>query len=119
MATCNGKLVTGEARLSVWSECFEKLGKKQGVDFEYKIENLAPVAVEELDKPIELAEVEMAFKNLKSRKATGVDGICEMLKEGGQAMVETVWLLCCRAFALENIPKDWAKGIIRPCSKMG
>ena len=55
------KIVSGEAAKNAWEEAFQQLGEVNEDD--------------DLDRPIERAEVERAVKKMKSGKASGVDGI--------------------------------------------
>jgi hypothetical protein len=73
---------------------------------------------DELNCPIELAEVLNAIQKLSSGKAAGVDGIVtEVLKYGGACMHMLVWRLYQQTFSKETIPIDWARGMIFPIYK--
>ena len=62
---------------------------------------------------MERAEVERAGKKMKSGKASGVDGIVsEILKRGGERMLELTWKLCSEVFEAERVPRDWTRGLI-------
>ncbi len=63
-------------------------------------------------------EVEEAIARLKCGKLTGMDGItAEMLKYGGDAVVEWMLLICERAWKNGEVPDDWKKAIIVPLHK--
>ena len=52
---------------------------------------------------------------MKSGKASGVDGIVsEILKRGGEGMLELTWKLCSEVFEAERVPRDWTRGLIFP-----
>ncbi len=64
------------------------------------------------------SEVEGAIARLKCGKAAGMDGItAEMLKYGGDAVVEWMLLICERAWKIGEVPDDWKKAIIVPLYK--
>ena len=74
----------------------------------------------DLDREIDREEVIKAVKALKAGKAGGFDGIIgEMLKKGGEDMIELTWMLCRDVFEAERVPGDWAKGLIFPLFKGG
>ena len=57
---------------------------------------------------------------MKAGKAGGFDGITgEMLKQGGEDMIELTWVLIREIFEAEYIPSDWSKGLIYPLFKGG
>ncbi len=63
-------------------------------------------------------EVEGAIARLKCGKAAGMDGItAEMLKYGGDFVVERMLLICERAWKYGEVPDDWKKAIIVPLYK--
>jgi hypothetical protein len=74
----------------------------------------------ELDREIDREEVHKAIKALKTGKAGGFDGITgEMLKQGGEDLVDITWFLLKQVFEAERIPTDWSKGLIYPLFKGG
>jgi hypothetical protein len=73
-----------------------------------------------LDVPISKDEVLTAVKQLKKGKSAGSDGVsAEMLKEGGEDLIEALWRMCEQCFAREEVPSEWMKGIIVPILKSG
>ncbi|KAK3893161.1 hypothetical protein Pcinc_003002 [Petrolisthes cinctipes] len=63
-------------------------------------------------------EVRKAIGKLKMGKAPGVDGItAEMLKCGGEVVVEWMLLICTLAWRQGEVPEDWRRAIIVPLYK--
>ena len=122
-AICSGKTVTGDLRKQAWKESFEKMGQhNDGSEFRAHggsfYQDLK--SIDELEKDIDIAEVEAIWKYLRMGKAAGVDGVFnEVLKEGGDMIRHSVWALCAQAFREERIPQEWAKGLITPIFKEG
>jgi exonuclease III len=76
--------------------------------------------VSELNEEIERDEVQTVMKKLVNNKAPGVDSITsEMLKYGGERMVECVFKLCQCVFHAERVPDEWMEGMITPIYKDG
>ncbi len=64
---------------------------------------------------IKREEVMKTNGNLKNRMALGVDGItAEMLKYGGETVVEWMHKICGLAWEKGRVPRDWTKAIIIP-----
>ena len=60
------------------------------------------------------------MNKLKNEKAAGIDRIIgEVLKKGGQALRLAVWKMCCEAWRIEQVPRDWMQGVIFPLYKDG
>ena len=58
--------------------------------------------------PSERAEVEMRMGKLKNGKVISKDEITgEMIKGGGDMVVNWIWRLCNMAFENGVVPKDW------------
>ncbi len=71
-----------------------------------------------IQRKIGREEVEKAIARLKCGKATGMDGIAaEMLKHGGDAVVEWMLLKCEQAWKKGEVPYGWKKAIIVPLYK--
>ena len=52
---------------------------------------------------------------LKNVKAVGKDEITgEMIKGGGDRMVDLIWKLCNMAFEIGVVPEDWRSDVIVP-----
>ena len=63
-------------------------------------------------------EVEKAINSLKIGKAAGVDGItAEMLKYGGESVIEWMHRVCQMAWEEGRVPDDWTKAVIIPVYK--
>ena len=64
--------------------------------------------------------IETSLKNLANGKAVGDDGIPnEFLKNGGEAMLNSLVDLFMIVSDLEIIPSEWKNGIIKPLHKSG
>ncbi len=71
-----------------------------------------------IQREIGRAEAEKAIARLKCGKAAGMDGVTgEMLKYGGDAVVEWTLLICEQAWKKGEVPDDWKKAIIVPLYK--
>jgi len=61
-----------------------------------------------------------AIKKAKNNKAAGDDEcINEILKQGGEQMVESLVILFRKMWKEEKVPIDWARGVIIPLFKEG
>ena len=68
--------------------------------------------------PIRKREVRRAISKLKMGKAPGVDGVsAEMLKAGGETVVEWMHWICCLAWEQGVVPEEWVQAIIIPIYK--
>ena len=68
------------------------------------------VSADSLDAPITQDEVAWAVRRAKSGQAAGVDGIpIELVKQGSDHMKS--------ALRSENVPLEWAQGMIIPIPK--
>ena len=66
-------------------------------------------------EPIERAEVEVSVGKLKNGKDEGGDEITgEMIKYGGDRVVDWIWRLCNVAFESSVVPEDWRSVVIVP-----
>ena len=66
-------------------------------------------------EPIGRAEVEVRVGKLKDGKTAGNDEITgEMIKGGGDRVVDYVRRLCNMAFEIGVVPEDWRSGVIVP-----
>ena len=67
---------------------------------------------------ISRVEVVEAIRKVKMGKAPGTDGVCgEMLKFGGELVVDWIWKMCRLAWEEGKVPEDWKSGIIVPLYK--
>ena len=68
--------------------------------------------------PVSRREVKRAIGRLKMGKAPGVDGItAEMLRFGGEVVIDWMHLICNLAWKQGTVPKDWVKAIMVPIYK--
>ena len=59
-------------------------------------------------EPIGRAKVEVRVRKLKNGKAAGKDEITgEMVKGGGDIVVDWIWRLCNMVFEIGVLPEDW------------
>ena len=64
-------------------------------------------------EPIGKAEVEVRVGKLKNGKATSkVEIIREMIKGGGDRVVDWMWRLCNMSFESSDVPEDWRSAVI-------
>ena len=65
-----------------------------------------------------MEDVRKAVKNLKGGKLPGVDRITsEMLKCGGECLLERLRKVCNACNLEEKVPNDWTRAIIVPIYK--
>ena len=63
-------------------------------------------------------EIRKAVKKLKLGKAPGSDGIrAEMVKYGGEAMIDILVRICQMAWEVGRVPEDWTLAVIVPLYK--
>ena len=61
----------------------------------------------------------MRVGKLKNRKAAGRDEITgEMIKGGGDRVVDWIWRLCNMAFESGVVPEDWRSAVIVHCTRV-
>ena len=59
-------------------------------------------------EPIKRTEVEVRVGKLKNEKAAGKDEVTgEMIKGGGNKVVDWIWRLCNMTFESSVVPEDW------------
>ena len=64
-------------------------------------------------EPTGRAQVEVSVGKLKNGKAAGKDEITgEMIKGGGDRVVDWIWRLCNMAFENGVVPEDWSSIVI-------
>ncbi len=69
-------------------------------------------------REIERVEVEKAITKFKCDKASSIDGITpEMVKHGGDAVVEWLTIICDLAWRQGEVPDEWKKAVIVPLHK--
>ena len=63
-------------------------------------------------------EVELAVRKLKNNKAPGSDEIvAELVKNGGQVMVDWLWELLREMWKTKRVPQEWKNTILIPLHK--
>ena len=73
-----------------------------------------------LDNPISLEEAQNAIKKLEKGKSGGVDGFFnEILKYGGDKVIQSLHKLYNIVFTSEEFPEVWSRGLIYPLFKGG
>ena len=118
----NGNMLTKEQQVRRrWSDYFDKLlNDSEEREAELSVLGRDGIRLQRIveSERISVEEVEKALKKMKSGKASGVDGVgVEMLKEGGESMIE--WLVRIYNVCLEegNVPDDWKKACVVPLYK--
>ncbi|KAI5692524.1 hypothetical protein M8J77_008381, partial [Diaphorina citri] len=100
-----------------WREYIEKLYGDETMD-EKVIENEEEVSGENRGEYILEEEFERALKELKSRKAPGIDEIpAELLNNCGEKAKRTLYMIINKMYETGTIPSDFAKCIIIPIPK--
>ena len=115
----NGKVLSeGEEVVKRWKEHFE--GLYQGMDGPgLHMPNGATTVLEGYLEMMK-EEVRRSVRRLKMRKAPGICGIVpEMLKAGGEVMVEWMVKLFSLVWREGVVPGDWIKAVIIPIFKKG
>jgi hypothetical protein len=117
----------------IWKEFFETLGNSDGsdkfdaqfkVEVEREVQEMGRQTYQqpptELEGRITRGEIVRELKLIKSGKAAGKDGIVtELLKKGGEGMVDVLETIFNKVFEEEKIPEDWKIGMIFPIFKGG
>ena len=103
-----------------WKEHFQTILNCDEPD---NIHDFSNVQVDELkieEGEITTDEVLRVIKELKNGKSSGVDGIqAELLKNGGEEMINRITRLCNQVWKMGIVPRDWKDGIIIPLPKKG
>ena len=102
-----------------WSEYYEALlnvddGRRA------QLSEVVRVRVNDANDELEVSveDVRKAVKKLKKGKSPGVDGITsEMLKYGGEALLEWLTKVCKVCVPEEKVPNDWLRAIVVPLYK--
>ena len=69
-------------------------------------------------EPIRKTEVEVRVGKLKNGKAAGKDKVTgEMIKGGGNRVVDWIWRLCSMVFEIGVVPEDLRPAVIIPMYK--
>ena len=115
----DGVVVSSEKeKAAVFSKYFERLyNPTVNVDRELLREYEMDTGNEEW-APITEAEVDIALKSMKNRKAAGVCGIQpELLKCGGEEMISEMTRIFNLVIEEKRVPEEWKKAIIVPIFK--
>lgn len=124
---------TNNISSDTWTKYFNKLlniniGKKEDKKYSYMhyVKNSLPILEKvmdtkgPLDQSITLDEMENAIKELKRRKASGPDGICnEILKCKSTELKKALLHVFNTILSNGNYPKQWMLSIITPIHKNG
>lgn len=115
----NGSLITTETDcLERWKEHFSHLLHHPPVPTDPRLVTAANSATPNPNcktDPVTTNEVRVAIKTLKNRKAPGICAItAELLKEGGESMVQWLTHIINHVWVAEQPPTDWTRGIILP-----
>uniref|UniRef100_A0A914WQC5 Reverse transcriptase domain-containing protein n=1 Tax=Plectus sambesii TaxID=2011161 RepID=A0A914WQC5_9BILA len=118
----NGKvLLTKEEQNARWMEHFQEVLNQPAPTAPHDFSAIIPI--DQLDvnvNPITRAEVLKAIQQLKNNKAPGLDWISgEMIKCGGDEMVQHLTNLLNTCWSSERVPLDWKKGAIVKLPKKG
>ncbi|XP_063598641.1 uncharacterized protein LOC134775115 [Penaeus indicus] len=80
--------------------------------------DLPPPEIEE--SPVVRSEIEEALKKLKCNKAPGTDNIsAELMKSGGDKMIDMLLKICNRTLATGEWPTKWTESVVIPLPKKG
>lgn len=118
----NGKLLTEETQvLNRWKEYVEELYNKDITTITATTTTIEDEKTVEKDRKgpsILMSEVEWAIKNLKTKKAQGIDEIpAEMIKALGENGRKEIWHLCNSMYEKGDWPKDFTTTIMTPIPK--
>ena len=106
-----------EERLARWRQHFEKVFNVQGTVEENVIGSLEQPSDKEVPE-ITREEVEQAMKRQKNGRAAGEDEIvAELLKNGGDTMIDWVLEILQEVWRTKRIPQEWKKSILVPLHK--
>ena len=111
-----------QGRLNRWAEYFHDLlnGEEPSTPLS---DDLVPISEFDLDIDLSdpsVAEVKLCINRLKLRKAPGFDSITpEMLKCGGENLINWLTRVCVAVWRSEQPPDDWKKGVIIKLAKKG
>ena len=128
MKSCS-RVKVGNGRFPQGEDKARKIGKEYFEDL-YDIDTQEEVAVHMCGfdairrgnyfggEPVGRAEVEVRVDKLKNGKAAGKNEITEeMIKGGGDRVVDCIWRLCKMAFESGIVPEDWKSDVIVPLYK--
>ena len=97
-----------------WVQCSTKLFESQDENSDFQLEEPC-----EVEPPLR-SEVELALKQLKDAKSSGIDNIAaEIWKATGEEGIDLMWHLCCRIWQKKEWPLDWCRAVFVPLPKKG
>jgi len=104
-----------------WREYFSEL-----LNLDSDLEGAGEAVLRNLDiivgpeNLITLEEVKNAVKKMKKGKSPGGDGLpVEIIRAGGECVLNKLLNIFNTAYITENVPSDWQKGVISPLFKKG
>ena len=115
----NGKILTEDQDiLKRWTEyCTDLYNHKTSGDPE--VLNVPPPTDTD-NYPILREEVEVAVKSMKKRKSAGIDNIlAELVQAGGEAMINTLLIICNKIWQTGDWPTPWTQSLIITLPKKG
>ena len=108
---------TSKERLSRWKRHFEgvlNVPNTVAAEIIVDVEDQATNDTTEVTRE----EVEVAVRKLKNGKAPGSDEIvAELVKNGGQVMVDWLWELLREVWRTKSVPQEWKNAILIPLHK--
>ena len=121
----NGKTLMGKEEINArWTEYCSELYSETDIigaeDYIKELERIAPPPHDDVGDNILRHEVETAIQKLKRNKSPGEDGItAEMVKAGGDVLVQEIHSLCKQAWEEGRVPNEWLKSVLIPIPKKG
>ena len=107
--------------LKCWEEHFDS---HLNTEFPHEHSALDCILIEEeildMQHRCTIEDIATAIKEMKARKAPGVDEItAEVLKAGGEPMLRMLEKIFCKIWDDEISPSDWQKMLVSPIHKKG
>ena len=107
-------------KAEIWKEYFDKL---LNMEEQRKLIKKGNKEISEVEVDIEvltIEDVKEAIRNLKNNKVAGTDGINqELIKYGGNKLLNRVYELVRQIWEEERIPEEWKETIIVAIHKRG
>ena len=118
MKDADGVVITSvEKQTQLWKTHFETIFNKEAPREVEDIPESDEDLLVNMDPPT-ANEVKSAIDNMKSGKAPGADGISEeMLKAGGDIIIETLTEMFKEIWKEEEIPVDWKTDLSLNCQR--